>query len=152
MVHAGHAYVAHAFSGGFTVLDVRDPRAPRPVGFVPAPPGTWSVHLQAADDLLLVVNAKDLSADAAFQRESDYYGRSIGQPALQADRGYAAGLRVFDVSAPASPRRSRDGSGCRGCTRRAANARTGTPRAGATPCTTPSCTGTRPTRRGATAA
>lgn len=104
MVHRGHAYVAHAFSGGFSVIDVRDPRDPRPVGFVAAPPGTWSVHLQTADDLLLVVNAKDLFADAAFRTEADYYTRSIGAPALQAERGYAAGLRVFDVSTPAEPR------------------------------------------------
>lgn len=104
MVHRGYAYVAHAFSGGFSVLDVRDPRDPRPVGFVAAPPGTWSVHLQTADDLLLVVNAKDLFADTEFQTEADYYTRSIGTPALQAARGYAAGLRVFDVSTPAEPR------------------------------------------------
>lgn len=104
MVHRGHAYVAHAFSGGFSVIDVRDPREPRSVGFVAAPPGTWSVHLQTADDLLLVVNAKDLFADAAFRTEADYYTRSIGAPALQAERGYAAGLRVFDISIPAEPR------------------------------------------------
>ncbi|WP_210737373.1 LVIVD repeat-containing protein [Cellulomonas hominis] len=104
MVHRGHVYVAHAFSGGFSVLDVRDPRDPRPVRFVAAPPGTWSVHLQTADDLLLVVNAKDLFADTEFQTEADYYTRSIGTPALQAARGYAAGLRVFDISAPAEPR------------------------------------------------
>ena len=28
MLHAGHAYVGHMFSDGFSVLDVRDPRAP----------------------------------------------------------------------------------------------------------------------------
>src|SRR5690606_27484798 len=66
MVEAGFAYIAHAFSGGFSIVDVRDPRLPEPVGFVAAPPGTWSVHLQAADGLLLVVNAKDLFADSEF--------------------------------------------------------------------------------------
>ncbi len=104
MVHEGYAYVAHAFAGGFSVIDVRDPRNPQPVQFVPAPDGTWSVHLQTADNLLLVVNAKDLFADSNFQMENDYYGRSVGSPALQAERGYAAGLRVFDISTPGSPR------------------------------------------------
>lgn len=104
MVHRGYAYIAHAFSNGFSVLDVRDPRTPTPVGYVPTPPGTWSVHLQAADDLLLVINAKNLFADTEFTKESDYYGRSVGTPALQAERGYAAGLRVFDISDPAAPR------------------------------------------------
>lgn len=104
MVHEGFAYVAHAFSGGFSVIDVRDPRNPVTTGFVAAPPGTWSVHLQAAGDLLLVVNAKDLFADTNFTVEADYYGRSVGAPALQAERGYAAGLRVFDISTPGQPR------------------------------------------------
>ncbi|NLB46272.1 MAG: hypothetical protein GX814_00685 [Microbacteriaceae bacterium] len=104
MVDRGFAYVAHAFQQGFSVIDVRDPRHPETVNFVAAPPGTWSVHLQAADDLLLVVNAKDLFADTAFTTEDDYYGRSVGDSALQAARGYAAGLRVFDISTPGQPR------------------------------------------------
>lgn len=104
MVYEGYAYVAHAFAQGFSVIDVRDPRAPETVGFVAAPPGTWSVHLQAADGLLLVVNAKDLFADSEFQVEADYYGRSVGSAALKAERGYTAGLRVFDLSTPGAPR------------------------------------------------
>ncbi len=104
MVDRGFAYVAHAFQQGFSVIDVRDPRAPEPVGFHAAPPGTWSVHLQTADDLLLVINAKDLFADTEFRTEADYYGRSVGDAALTAARGYAAGLRVFDISTPGQPR------------------------------------------------
>lgn len=38
MVHGGHAYVGHMFSGGVTVLDVRDPRDPHAVGLLPAAP------------------------------------------------------------------------------------------------------------------
>lgn len=104
MVYDGFAYIAHAFSDGFSIVDVRDPAHPQPSGYVPTPPGTWSVHLQAADDLLLVVNAKNLFADTQFQKESDYYGRSVGAPALQTERGYAAGLRIFDISTPGQPR------------------------------------------------
>ena len=37
MVHKGHAYIGHMFSDGFTIVDVRDPKHPRPVKFVPAP-------------------------------------------------------------------------------------------------------------------
>lgn len=104
MVADGFAYVGHAFSKGFSVIDVRDPRKPETVEYVAAPPGTWSVHLQAADGLLLVINAKDLFADAGFQVESDYYTRSVGETALQAERGYAAGMRVYDISTPGQPR------------------------------------------------
>jgi len=31
MVHRGHAYVGHMFSKGFSIVDVRDPKNPRPV-------------------------------------------------------------------------------------------------------------------------
>jgi len=40
MVHKGHAFVGHMFSDGFTVVDVRDPKHPRPVKFVAAPANT----------------------------------------------------------------------------------------------------------------
>ncbi len=104
MVQDGYAYVAHAFSNGFSIIDVRDPRNPQPSGYVPTPPGTWSVHLQAADGLLLVINAKNLFADSEFAVEEGYYNRSVGSTALQAARGYAAGMRVFDITTPGQPR------------------------------------------------
>ena len=53
----GHVYIGHMFSNGVTVMDVRDPKHPKPVSFIPAPPNTWSIHVQTADDLLLVINA-----------------------------------------------------------------------------------------------
>src|SRR5215211_9199041 len=64
MVGAGHAYVGHMFSNGVTVIDVRDPRNPRPVNYLPAAPGTWNLHL--ADGLLLVVSAVNMFAAEAF--------------------------------------------------------------------------------------
>ena len=60
MVHHGYAYIGHLFSNGFTILDVRDPRKPRTVDFIPAPPQTWSLHVQTHEGLLFVVNALDM--------------------------------------------------------------------------------------------
>jgi hypothetical protein len=80
MVGGGHAYVGHMFSNGVTVLDVRDPRDPRPVAYLPAAPGTWNLHLQLADGLLLVVNA-------------------VNPPPT-----YRAGMQVYDLPDPAAPR------------------------------------------------
>src|SRR5262249_11761523 len=57
MVERGFAYVGHMFSKGFSVVDVRDPRAPKPANYIAAPPGTWNIHLQVHGDLLLVINA-----------------------------------------------------------------------------------------------
>jgi hypothetical protein len=106
MVNKGHAFVSHPFSAGATVIDVRDPRAPRTVSFLPVHPRSWSLHLQTHDELLLVVEEFDFYS--VFFRESDYYGKSIDQidSAMFGRRGedYSAGLRVYDIADPANPR------------------------------------------------
>ncbi len=105
MVHRGFAYIGHMVSQGFSVVDVRDPKHPQTVNYIAAPPGTWNVHLQAHDDLLLVINARDLFADARFADEKVYYTRSVGETVSDVrDRGWSAGLRIFDISTPDKPR------------------------------------------------
>lgn len=107
MVHRGFAYIGHMTSRGFSIVDVRDPKAPRAVGYVAAPANTWNIHLQTHDDLLLVVHAKDLFADTAFaQDEKVYYSGSVGQTVRAAAprRNWSAGLAVYDISSPAQPR------------------------------------------------
>jgi hypothetical protein len=114
MVSHGHAYIGHMFSKGFSVVDVRDPRNPKPVNYVAAPAGTWNIHLQTHDDLLLVVNAKDMFAAAEFADERAYYRGQVGMAVGTADvkagagpsrRDWTAGLAVYDISNPATPRR-----------------------------------------------
>ena len=108
MVHRGHAYVAHMFSKGFSVLDVRDPANPRPLAYVPAPPNTWTIHLQTHDDLLLVIHAKDMFAAAEFADERAYYsgqlGKTVGTAQGKRARDWSAGLAVYDISRPHAPR------------------------------------------------
>lgn len=105
MVHRGFAYIGHMVSKGFSIVDVRDPKNPKPAGFVAAPPGTWNIHLQAHDDLLLVVNAQDLFADVLFADEKNYYTQSVGETVKQStQRSWSAGLRIFDISQPTQPR------------------------------------------------
>jgi len=110
MVHRGHAYVGHMFSKGFSVIDVRDPKNPRPVNYLPAPPNTWNIHLQTHDDLLLVINAKDMFAAAEFADERAYYRGQLGTvvgtaQTTAAPHNWTAGLAVYDISQPATPRR-----------------------------------------------
>ena len=109
MVHRGHAFVAHMFSGGFSVLDVRDARNPRTVAFVPAPPNTWTIHLQTHDDLLLVIHAKDMFGAQEFADERTYYsgalGKTVGTAESRRVRDWSAGLAVYDISQPAAPKR-----------------------------------------------
>lgn len=105
MVHKGFAYIGHIFSKGFSVVDVRDLRAPRPVQYVPAPANTWSLHLQQHDDLLLVVHAKDMFAQAELADEKNYYkGKGSFHAAAPAARDWSAGMAVYDLSRPEAPR------------------------------------------------
>lgn len=106
MVHKGYAYIGHIFSKGFSIIDVRDPRQPKPVNYIPAPPNTWSLHLQNHEELLLVVNAKDMFAQPELADERNYYKGKAGfqAHAESAERNWTAGLAVYDISAPAAPR------------------------------------------------
>ncbi|MER9299085.1 hypothetical protein NKI38_21700 [Mesorhizobium sp. M0621] len=110
MVHRGFAYVAHPWSQGFSIIDVRDPKNPGGTVFVPAPPSTWTIHLQTHEDLLLVVHARDLFADAAFAfDEKVYYTKSIGETIGTASgsgaaRTWSAGMAIYDISKPTQPR------------------------------------------------
>ncbi|MFT4508729.1 LVIVD repeat-containing protein [Caballeronia sp. 15711] len=109
MVHRGYAYIGHMFSKGFSVVDVRDPRRPATVAYVPAPPNTWNIHLQTHDDLLLVINAKDMFAAAEFQDERAYYEGALGKKVGTAqrstgNRNWRAGLAVYDISKGDTPR------------------------------------------------
>jgi hypothetical protein len=107
MVHKGHAYIGHIFSKGFSIVDVRDPKKPKPVNFIPAPHNTWSLHLQVHDNLLLVVNAKDMFAQPELADEKNYYkGKAdFHAHAKPETRNWTAGMVVYDVSKPAAPKR-----------------------------------------------
>ncbi|MBL4767612.1 MAG: hypothetical protein JKY94_07850 [Rhodobacteraceae bacterium] len=111
MINKGFAFVGHMFSKGFSVIDVRDPRDPKPVNYVPAPENTWNIHLQTHGDLLLVINAKDMFASAEFQDEREYYKGALGKKVGTADaasapaRDWTAGMAVYDIANPADPRK-----------------------------------------------
>jgi hypothetical protein len=91
MVNKGYAFVGHPFTGGgATVIDVRDPREPRPVTVLATHPRSWSLHFQTSGDLLLVAEEFNFIANkpAAEWRDADC----------------SAGLRVYDIRNPAAPR------------------------------------------------
>ncbi|WP_213738689.1 hypothetical protein [Bradyrhizobium sp. dw_411] len=109
MVHRGFAYIGHMFSNGFSVIDVRDPAKPVPVNYVKAPANTWNIHLQTSDDLLLVINAKNMFASELFKDETAYYTGALGEKVGTAtqtseSRDWTAGMTVYDISHPANPR------------------------------------------------
>ncbi len=110
MINKGHAFVGHMFSKGFSVIDVRDPRNPKPVKYIPAPHNTWTIHLQTHENLLVVINARDMFAAPEFQDERKYYIGSHAERAGEAKvapaekRDWSAGLAVYDIKNPAEPR------------------------------------------------
>ncbi|WP_108658828.1 LVIVD repeat-containing protein [Acuticoccus kandeliae] len=109
MVNKGYAITGHMFSKGFSVIDVRDPRAPKAVAYIQAPPNTWNIHLQAHEDLLLVINAKDMFASSEFADEKAYYTTSVGKTVGTDEigkraRDWTAGMAVYDIKNPAEPR------------------------------------------------
>lgn len=106
MVNKGFAYVGHLFSNGFSVIDVRDPKKPMPVGYVPCPNNTWNLHLQTYDDLLLVVHARNMWAQPELADERNYYKGSadFNQRMRSEDRNWSAGMAVYDISKAGQPR------------------------------------------------
>ncbi len=98
-----YVYVGHVFSGGFSVIDVRDPAEPQTVHFEAAPANTWNIHLQAADDLLLVIHARDLWKTLAV--ETNYYSGSVGTRLKDQQQDWSAGVAVYDISDPSAPRK-----------------------------------------------
>lgn len=111
MVHRSFAYVAHPWSQGFSIVDVRDPKNPVTVSYIPAPRNTWNIHLQTHDDLLLVIDALDLFADiGSFTDEKAYYTKSVGETVAGAKgallhRPWTSGMTVYDISIPDRPRK-----------------------------------------------
>ena len=89
------------------MIDVRNPKGPRAANFLAAPPNTWNIHLQAHDDLLLVIDAKDMFAAAEFADERAYYRGALGKTSARRKQSEArlergpCGLRI---SKPDTPR------------------------------------------------
>lgn len=105
MVHEGHAYIGK--NEGVSVIDVTDPTRPHQVNFLPGDVNSWHIHLQVHGDLLLVIDSVDFYM--VKPNERDYYGKSIAgvRSSMFGERGkdFAAGMRVYDISNPADPRR-----------------------------------------------
>lgn len=108
MLNKGFAITGHMFSRGFSVIDVRDPRNPKPANYIAAPENTWNIHLQTFEDLLLVINAKDMFAATEFADEKAYYTSSVGKTVGTDEigkraRDWTAGMAVYDIKNPAEP-------------------------------------------------
>ena len=103
MVSRKTLYVGHMFSNGFTVMDVANPSAPKPLQFIAAPANTRTHHLQTSGDLMLVVCGADIPTIGKYNPTLSYYQQSFAG-GMQGKGDFAAGLKVYDISKPAEPR------------------------------------------------
>ena len=109
MVNKRFMSTEHMFSKDSSVIDVRNRgNQPTPMKYVPAQRKNRNIHLQTHEDLLLVINAKDIFAAGEFQDEKGYYRNALGKKVDHADaeleRDWTAGLSVYDIADPAEPR------------------------------------------------
>ena len=110
MVNKNHAIIGHMFSDGFSIINCNNPRKPEQVAYISSPPNTWNIHLQSYDDLLLVINAKNMFAAKEFQNEEEYYKGKLGEKVGMTDpksltRNWTAGIDVYDISNPSNPKK-----------------------------------------------
>ena len=101
MAADGYAFVTHPFSGGFSVIDIRDPRAPVPVAHRPAPPGTITLHLQLHAGILLVTSEADMSSRATYLDKAAHFGSPLDYDG--SDVLGDVGFQIYDVSRPRDP-------------------------------------------------
>ena len=101
MLHrSGYGFVGQTYAEGVSILDLRDPKNPKPAAFAPMPANTRASHIQLHEDLLLVANGPNPAKSLA---SADYFTKPLADTQRR-DLEFAAGIRVYDVSRPENPR------------------------------------------------
>jgi len=80
-------YVSHLWHSGWSVLDVTDPGSPQHIGFIPGPPGTWTLQVTLRGDLL-VTSLEPVPPD---------WGGDSKTP-------FTEGVFIWDIADPSKPR------------------------------------------------
>jgi hypothetical protein len=98
---AGDHWYLYAAQGGINVIDVTDPRKPRVVKFIPAPPGTDERQVTVNGDLMITNLAKPVTAEEGSGK-ADTWTRL--QPPAPDDKSYLEGVQLWDIRDPADPK------------------------------------------------
>ncbi len=99
MLSRRHLYVGHMFSNGVTIVDVSNPRRPRPAGFFTAGEQTRTHHLQVADDLLLLANGANIVAMQSYDNLRSYFENALAD-SITNRKKFRSGLSIHDISKP----------------------------------------------------
>ena len=96
-----YLYVCHSLSGGFSVVDVKDPNSPEVVNFIPASsPHAWSLKCRVVGNILIVANEWKFFEPQQYHVKTNYvniHQRGPKEP-LQ------SGIKIYDISKPAEPK------------------------------------------------
>lgn len=102
-----YLYVAHCWVSGWSIVEVTDPSHPRYVAFIPGPPGTSTVNLQAADGLLLTALEKPPTELLKYLPWDGYvwlgWRYLTGRLGLSPGARFEEGVWVWDVRDPEHP-------------------------------------------------
>ena len=77
MLNRGHLYVGHMFTDGVTVLDVSNPRTPKPVHMFMTAPNTRTHHMQVANDLMLLGNGANIVRMQSYDSGRGYFENTL---------------------------------------------------------------------------
>ncbi len=103
MLNRGHLYVGHMFTDGLTVLDVSNPRQPKPVHMFMTAPNTRTHHMQVANDLMLLGNGANIVRMQSYDSGRGYFENTLAD-SLTNRQSFRSGLSIHDISRPAQPR------------------------------------------------
>ena len=101
MVHNGYAYVAHIFSKGFSVIDVRDPSHPAFVKYIAAPPNTWTLHLQVDNADTWYTRAVEAGCTVKMAIADQFWGDRYGAVIDPFGHSWSIGSRLAQSAPPA---------------------------------------------------
>lgn len=102
-----YVYFCHMFSSGFSVVNVKDPTAPKVEAFVSTGnPHTWSIKCRVLNNILLVNNEWKF-----FEPFTYILPRAPNVPNIMTEYGDSGpkepiqpGIKIFDVSKPSEPK------------------------------------------------
>ncbi|HUI86422.1 MAG TPA: hypothetical protein VLY21_04625 [Nitrososphaerales archaeon] len=96
-----YLYVCHMYSGGLSVVDVKDPARPQVVSFIPTDgPHAWSIKCRVVGNTLLVANDWKFFEPTKYHvhpEYPDFHKRGPREPVQ-------SGIKIYDITKPAEPK------------------------------------------------
>jgi hypothetical protein len=99
MYHRDHVYVGHMFSDGVTILNAKDPKNLKPVGFFSVGAGTRTHQMQNDGDILLLANGANIVSMQSYDDQRGYFENTLAD-SITRRKKFRSGLSIHDISKP----------------------------------------------------